>query len=349
MKVVVLLAMAGVASASPHHGVTKIQIDYEHTSFQDTEWHATITWNGTAFVADKRVIDPKLIDLLYTSLGNTKPDTDPRTCNSHTDDYPDFKIAIDGDEPLRLESTSNCHAHVPWNITKGAGLGVQFTGEAWTGLSQLLAAVDGNQWKAATTPIPIYVGEQVSFGTYASDTPAKSGVVPARCAKAFEAHPQVRELFGAITIDHVEAFCVMSESKDCSSLLAQVTWDWGNVQNEETFPCVAGAITVPPTIVTEAQELRPWLATKVMRTLLGTSIQNPIQFGDRYALTLRDRDFDVFWKPKTEVVELVSQNTPAAQSVWKQLGLDPKALLVKEDGLDVIKAVVNFNGKLVKR
>ena len=134
-----LIALAaGVASASPQakppHGAKRIAIDYTWHSFTSDEAHYKLAWNGTTYTAGKRTIDPALIEALYASLTNLRDAPDQLHCMSHTDDYPAFIVTIDGDEPLKIDSASNCHAYVPWNVARDGKQQVQFSGDIWRAL-----------------------------------------------------------------------------------------------------------------------------------------------------------------------------------------------------------------------
>ena len=207
----VTLWAVGVASANPQakppHGAMHIAIDYTWQSFSKDEAHYKLDWNGTTYTVGKRKVDAKLIDALYASLTGLHDASDPLRCISHTDDYPAFVVAIDGDEPLKIESQSNCHAYVPWNVTRAGKLQAQFSGDIWHALSPILAA-SADRWKTGgNSPIATtaFGGEMVGLGEFQRGSNVVGNADAGKCVHDLETSADARKLFGEVHVDGLQA------------------------------------------------------------------------------------------------------------------------------------------------
>src|SRR5579863_1366947 len=126
---VLLVLFGGVAHARPPHGAKRVAIDYTYTSFHHDEKHYLIEWTADGYISGKRAIDGKVIDALYAALTELHDSDSEQRCISHTDDYPEFTVTVDGDEPLEVATKSNCHDNVPWNITRKGKRYAQYNGK----------------------------------------------------------------------------------------------------------------------------------------------------------------------------------------------------------------------------
>lgn len=337
-------------AAKPPHGATKISIDYEWQSFSHDEHHYKLVWDGTRYVSDKKKpIDGKLVDALYASLATTREATDPMQCISHTDDYPAFLIEIEGDEPLTLASQSNCHAYVPWVVSKGGKHFVQFTGDAWRGLSPILKELGwtGNSPIATTSG----GGEMVGLGEYRSGTSTGDAE---KCAHSFEINPQARQLFGdPIKIDEAELGCDLGQSADCTSDVAEATFAMSGINAQIDFACTNGVASIPPQAAQAYAELAKFTTSKVVRALVKVSGTNPrprlwnngtwnIESGAE-GVPMLD------WNPKTNVIDArdFGNGKPNA-AFWHELGIDPKPLVKMRDGFAELEVKLDLAGRIVK-
>ncbi|HEY0254825.1 MAG TPA: hypothetical protein VGC41_25040 [Kofleriaceae bacterium] len=358
MKVaVVVLLLAGTAFADPKakprspHGVTKIQIDYAWMSFSSDKWNATLTWDGAAFVSDKKKkkVDPALVEALYTAVNGGRTEPEPRSCISHTDDYPHFQITIEGDEPLTFGSDSNCHAYIPWNITRGAKLSVQYTGDAWKGLAPLLAATDEKWKKAGNSPMAStgLGGERVDLGSYIASKGSSGGDAPA-CAKSFETSPQVKVLFGdGIKVEEVYLGCDLGSSADCSAASATMLFGWQGIRAQLDVPCTGGVVGRPAALNDQIGEVKKLLASKPVRALVRNST-DPVRLYWNQGWHLDGGMTNVDWEPKTTTMNFRWSGQTPATSLWADIGIDVKALTKKNYGWLSVDVKLDFTGKIVK-
>jgi hypothetical protein len=351
-----VVLVGAVSQAAPGakapHGAKKISIDYTWQSFSHDERHYKLEWDGTHYVSDKKMqVDSKLVDALYASLTTTRETTDPLQCISHTDDYPAFVITIEGDEPLTLTSRSNCHAYVPWMVNKGGKLYVQFTGDAWRGLSPLLAAVDV-KWKANEPMATMsYGGEMVGLGEYGN---GQSIGDAEKCAHSFEINPQAKQLFGdPIKIDEAQLGCDLGQSADCTSDVAEAAFVINGINMQIDFACTNGVASIPPQAAKAYAELAKFTSSKVVRAVVKVSGTNPrprlwnngswnIESGTE-GVPMLD------WDPKTNVIDArdFGGSKPNA-AFWKELGIDPKPLVKMRDGYPELEVKLDLGGKIVK-
>jgi hypothetical protein len=348
----VLLAGGARADSKikPPHGAQHVSIDYTWQSFTKDERHYKLAWNGTAYTADKRTIDPKLVDVLIGSLVNLRPAPDTLRCMSHTDDYPAFTIAIDGDDPVTIVSESNCHAYVPWNITRGGKHLVQFDGSIWRALSPLLAAADdrwktgGNQPIATTT----MGGEMVALGEYKAGDPVTGDA--ASCAHSFETSPQAHAILGdAITVSELVLGCDLAASPDCTVGETEASVVWQGLSAQLDLPCTNGQVTMPPPLVASLTELKGFMASKPVRTLVKLASSPPRMWNNgNWAIDGGMTAPMLSWKPGTTTIEARSMGEKLSPAYWKELGIDAAKLATKRDGYVELDLKLDFSGKRVK-
>jgi len=347
------LLAAGVVHADkpkPPHGAKSIALDYTWQSFSSDEWHAKVVWNGSTYKADKRTVDPKLIDALYASLTNLKDESEPLRCISHTDDYPAFKIVVDGDEPITITSESNCHAYVPWNITIGGKAHVQFNGDVYRALKPILAAAD-DRWKKGGNSPEASMGfgyERIGLGEY------KAGTAPAgdagKCARSLETNAQARLVLGDIVVEELQLGCNLTESADCSAGHIGAAFVWKGLELEVELPCTNGQVSVAAPDVAAWTELQAFATSKPVRALVKLSSQPPRLSNNGEWNLQGDAEGapDMSWTPKTKVIEARAFGETIPVTYWKELGLDIKPLMKKTNGFYELNVKLDFAGKRIK-
>jgi hypothetical protein len=332
MRWVAFVMVAGVAAAGtpkPPHGAKHIAIDYTHTSFQHHEHHYVLDWRDGAYHTDTRTVDASLVAALYGTLAHAQPAAERLTCISHTDDYPDFAIVVDGDQPLALESKSNCHDHVPWNLTANGKLLVQFDAAAGRAVADLLVAIDFDTWKDAFRDAPFGM-ERVVLGDYSAGKPATSAAA-ATCARAFESDKRAKKLFGdPLRVTSLQLGCDLAQSSDCSAPAASATFLWEGVEARVEVPCAKGTIDISADLADTFAKLRAFVASKPMRTLVKLAKAPPRLFDNRrWTAMALDRDLpELDLVPGSALIEARSTGDKGASAVpfWSALGLDPKPL-----------------------
>jgi hypothetical protein len=350
--VCVVLA-AGVAHADqpkPPHGAKHIAIDYTWHSFSSDEWHAKLEWSGSTYTVDKRTVDPKLVDALYASLTNLEDEPEPLRCISHTDDYPAFKIVVDGDEPITITTESNCHAYVPWNITTAGKAHVQFTGDVYRALKPILAAADDRWKKGGNSPdASMDLGvEMVGLGEYQAGKPSTSDA--GKCAHSLETNPQARLVLGDIKVKELQLGCNLAESADCSAGMIEATFAWQGLELQLEMPCTGGQVSMPTAQVSALTELQGFVTSKPVRSLVKLSSHAPRLWNNGTWSVEGDADGAplLSWAPKTKVIDARAFGQTIPVTYWKELGLDIKPLLKKDNGFYELDVKLDFTGKRAK-
>ena len=352
---IVALLAASVAQADPKakppHGAKQITIDYTWQSFSSDEWHTKLEWNGSTYTAGKRTIDPKLIDALYASLTDLKDEAEELRCISHTDDYPAFKISVDGDEPVKISSESNCHAYVPWNITMGGKQRAQFSGDVYRALKPILVGADDRWKKGGNSPEASTYGggEMVGLGEFDASSGKASGDA-GKCAHSFETNPQAKLVLGDIKVTELQLGCDLGASKDCSAGEAQAAFEWQGLTTQLDIPCTNGVVTLPATASTALTELKAFVTSKPVRALVKLSTRPP-RLWNRGSWNA-EGDFDgapiLDWSPKSTTISARAFGQTLPVTFWKELGIDPKPLAKKHDGFFELELKLDFAGKRVK-
>ncbi|MFT3696364.1 MAG: hypothetical protein QM831_24705 [Kofleriaceae bacterium] len=350
-----LLLLTTIATAGPDkpkapHGVTKIQIDYAWQSFSSDKWNATLTWDGTTFVSDKKKkIDPKLIDALYGAFSG-KAASDPQQCISHTDDYPSFKVTIDGDDPVVFGSDSNCHAYVPWNITRGGKLAVQYNGDVFKAFQPILAATDDRWKQGGNAPVASFyggAGERIDLGQYEASSGQSTGDA-AKCARSLETNPQARTLFGdGIKVEEAYVSCSLGKSADCSQSEATMLFGWQGIRAQLDIPCTGGQVSIPPVMNDQMAQVSKFLGSKVVRAIVKNSDKG-VRLFERDDWHLDAGGSMVDWAPKTNVIQIHWMGEKPNPALWKDIGVDVKSKMKKQYDWYSVDVKVDFDGKLVK-
>jgi hypothetical protein len=352
---VAALLAAGVVQADPKvkppHGAKQLTIDYTWHSFSSDEWHTKIAWNGTTYAAGKRTIDPKLIDALYASLTDLKDEPEELRCISHTDDYPNFKISVDGDEPIKISSESNCHAYVPWNITIAGKQRAQFSGDVYRALQPILAGADDRWKKGGNSPEASTYGggEMVGLGEFEASTGTSSGDA-GKCAHSLETNPQAKLVLGDIKVTELQLGCDLGASKDCSADEAEAAFEWQGLTTQLDIPCTNGVVTLPATASTALTELKTFVMSNPVRALVKLSTRPPRLWNN--GSWNAEGDFDgapmLGWAPKSTTISARAFGQTLPVAFWKELGIDPKPFAKKHDGFFELELVLDFAGKRVK-
>jgi hypothetical protein len=363
MRLALLITMIGVTvahadDARPPAGATRITIDYTYSSFHSNELHYKLEWNKTGYRADTRKsIDGKLVEALYASLTGLREFDDDIRCISHTDDYPSFTIAIEGDSPVVLNTRSNCHANVPWNVIRNGKHYAQFNADIPKAVYKLLAALDPDHWKGrADSPdaFTAFGAEIVDLGGF---SPAFQQASPAAvaCAKDLETSPRAKKLFGeAVAVSELGLMCSLSRGADCRDTTAQATFTWDGVEARVELPCTKGVIEIPAPTAAKLTELRAFLDSKVARTLVRRAGKQPPRVwsnGSWMMEAMIDDGPMITFTPGTKTINIrsVGDKGPSAVAFLKDLGIDAKQVTRKQgDGFFETEANVDFDGHLVK-
>ena len=358
---VATVLVAGIAHADPQpaakppHGAQHLSIDYRWQSFSRDERHYKLAWNGTAYTAGTRAIDPKLVDALYASLVKLRPAPDPLRCISHTDDYPAFTIAIDGDEPVAIDSESNCHAYVPWNVAIGGKHLVQFDGSIWRALAPILVAADDRWKRGGNSPMASTAmgGEMVLLGAYkasgvASGTPTGDA---AACAHSLETNPQARAILGEpIAVSELELGCDLSASPECTTGESEATFAWQGLAARIDLPCTQGTVSLPRELVATLTELAGFVASKPVRTLVKVAHDPPRLWnnGEWNVESIGGGAPTLSWKPGTTTIGARSFGEPPSPAFWKALGIDVSRLVSSPADDSKLELQLDFRGNRVK-
>lgn len=331
---VVTSAMA--APAKPPHGAKKIAIEYRWVSFSKDQASYVLEWKGGAYTVGKRTVDVKLVDGLYKALTDLRESDRALQCISHTDDYPSFDVKIDGDEPLALATTSNCHDNAPWNIEWKKKKYAQFSGAAGRALRELLVAADPDKWTSPKGPMA-----STSDGTAPVLLDKLPGAKAAACVAGVEA------ALDKVKVKDLALFCDLNDSPDCTATQAAAEVEWSGVQVQIEMPCVGGKVTAPATL----GETKQLLASKPVRALVKLSQQPPRMWmawdawaveGDMNLPRLEQKKGTKLFK-----VWAAGEMGVPGEAFWKELGIDGKKLTKKTDYDVEATATIDFNGKLV--
>lgn len=363
MRLALLLTMLGATvahadGARPPAGATRITIDYTYSSFHHNELHYKLAWNKTRYRADtKRSIDGKLIEALYASLTDLREFDDDIRCISHTDDYPRFTIAIEGDSPVILKTESNCHANVPWNVIRNGKHYAQFNADIPRAVYRLLAAVDPDHWKggADSPEASMSFGEEmVGLGEF-SPTFKRASPAAMACVKDLETSPRVKQLFGeALAVSELSLMCSLSSGADCRDTIALATFGWDGVEAQVELPCTKGVIEIPAPAAAQLTELRAFLDSKVARTLVRMAGGHPPRVWNNGSWMMEAMIDDgpmITFKPGTKTINIrgAGDKGPSAVAFLKELGIDARRVTTKQgDSFFETEANVDFHGHLVK-
>jgi len=347
---------ATVVHADPAHRpkVKSVTIDYKYTSFHRNELHYVIEAKpGGGFQLKDKAVDSAVVDALYAALTGLHSVDSVERCISHTDDYPSFKIAIDGERPIELASDSNCHLGVPWIVTEHGKLAAQYNGAIGIALHQLLAAIDSGHWKTGPDSPEALMGlggERVRLDDYTAGDPA--GTPAAACAKTIETDPRIHVALGEdIHISMLLLACDLGTSPECTLPTATASFLWQGFAATFEFPCLNGKVDFTKAVAADLTDLRAFLESKPMRVLKGLATKPPRvdREGPWVVETWREDLPALQYAPGRLVVEAraVSEHGPGA-AFWKALGIDPKPLTQKDAASFITSATLDFAGKLVK-
>jgi hypothetical protein len=353
MKLVTAIAVAAAVAhagptAKPPHGANRLTIDYSRRTLRrGDQRHYTLVWNGSAYATEtgKRV-DAALIDALYAAIAPTRETPDELGCNSHTDDYPAFEIAIDGDDPVKLTSTSNCGAYVPWNIERGGKLFVQFSGAAWNALAPIFAAVDSS-WNIRRETD----GGEILLAIYVPAEGASTGDAET-CARSLEADARLRRFFGAqIRVEQLGVWCRLDDSPDCSKPRASGMIAFGAFDVTVDLACTNGVATVLPKSLAMYKPALGFVASKPVRALAAAVGNATVQLKfDGYSWKLEpnvDGVPQLSWVPGDRTIWLHSIGA-RSDAFWHALAIDPTPLIGSVGGAPVIDEKIDFAGAIVR-
>jgi hypothetical protein len=352
------VTVAHADDTRPPAGATRITIDYTYSSFHHNELHYKLAWNKTEYRADtKKSIDGKLVEALYASLTDLREFDDDIRCMSHTDDYPRFTIAIEGDSPVILNTESNCHANVPWNVIRNGKHYAQFNADIPKAVYKLLAAVDPDHWKGRADRPESFTefGEEiVGLGEFSLALKRTSPAAVA-CVRDLETSPRAKKLFGeALAVSELDLMCSLSSSADCRDTIALATFGWDGVEAQVELPCTKGVIEIPAPAAAQLTELRAFLDSKVARTLVRMAGKHPPRVwsnGSWMMEAMIDHGPMITFKPGTKTINIrsVGDKGPSAVAFLKELGIDAKRVTTKQgDAFFETEANVDFDGHLVK-
>lgn len=354
----IVVTVAHADDARPPAGAARITIDYTYSSFHGNELHYRLEWNKTGYRADtKKSIDGKLVEALYASLTSLREFDGDIRCLSHTDDYPRFTIAIEGDSPVILQTESNCHANVPWNVIRNGKHYAQFNADIPKAVYKLLAAVDPDHWKGRADGPDAFMsfGEEiVDLGEF---SPAFKQASPAAvaCVKDLETSPRVKKLFGeALAVSELGLMCSLSSSADCRDTIAQATFTWDGVEARVELPCTQGVIEISAPTAAKLTELRAFLDSKVARTLVRMAGKHPPRVWNNGSWMMEAMIDDgpmITFTPGTKTINIrgVGDKGPSAVAFLKELGIAARRVTRKQgDAFFETEANVDFDGHLVK-
>jgi len=349
-------ALAGVPTAAappkPPHGATRLAIDYDYASFHHDEHHYVLEWKDGAYHVDKAVMDATLVEQLYAALGHTQDRDRVLRCMSHTDDYPHITIVVDGSEPVRVESDSNCHAHVPWNLTVKDRQLVQWTGEADRAVAALLVAIDPVHWKVPTVPdaTTMFPAEVVDLGDYGEPRQPAS-TAAAACAQGFEQDLGIAKVLGAHPlVGRLQLTCDLSDSPDCTATNAQLSFGWAGLTAHVGVACRNGTIDLTGRAAKLA-EVRRFVDSKPVRAVVKLGGGISLWDNGRWQVEGGGDLPRLDWALGSSTIDarIVGERgkLPGAR-FWTELRIDPKQLTRHDDGLLEITARLDFDGKLAK-
>ncbi|HEX4451030.1 MAG TPA: hypothetical protein VH143_09185 [Kofleriaceae bacterium] len=347
--VVAAAAQAG-PTPKPPHGANRIAIDFSRGTLRGRDKrHYALAWNGTEYRADNgNRVDAALIDALYAALTPARETPEPLDCTSHTDDYPAFVIAIDGDDPVELSSSSNCGAYAPWNIERGGKLYVQFSGAAWQGLAPIFAAVDAS-WDVA--PFDADGGGEVLLALYSPADGASTGDAET-CALSLEANVQLRRFFGApIRVEQLGVSCRLSKGSACGKPQAAGMIAFGAIEVHLELACTNGVATALPHSLDTYKPALGFVASKPVRALVAAmgSATVRLEF-DGYSWKLEPNVAGIpalSWVPGDRTIWLHSTGA-RNDAFWRALAIDPKPLVGSVGGTPVIDEKIDFAGRIVR-
>jgi hypothetical protein len=175
------------------------------------------------------------------------------------------------------------------------------------------------------------------------------------CVKDLESSPRVKQLFGApLVVSELDLMCELSSSPECRDPIAQVTFPWDGVAARIELPCTKGVIDLPAPTAAKLTELRAFLDSKVVRTLVrmaGTH-RPRVWNNDHWMLQAMIEDGPMItFQPGTKVIHLrgVGDKGPSAVKFLKELGIDAKKVTTKRgDAFFETEVTVDFDGHPVK-
>ncbi len=345
--VAVIVATASLAAAEPKppHGITHVSIDYGYASFHRNALSYAITWSGGAYHAGKRTIDAAVVDAVVASLTDLRAADHELSYTSHFDDYPRFQVAL-GDN-IVLSSSSNCHAHVPWNVVQGGKRFVQFTGAADRALHALLVAVDPDNWHSGPDAPEATTwgggGEPVVLDEYKAGSTASSPA--AACARDLETSARAKQVIGAAPrVSELALVCDLASSHDCTATVATATFARAGLEARVDLACSGGRVALD-----ELDKVHAFVPSKPVRVLVQLS-KSPPRMWNAWSAWQVEGELAVprlSYKPGEAIEARAVDEHPPAAAYWKALGLDASKLTKKDStGWYETTAKLDFAGKL---
>ena len=142
-------------SLEEFYRIQSITIQYKHEVFSPEPYESytyKITKSGQAYhETTGKDVDPLLIRMFVNSFTDFyESDTYERYYEDYimTDYYPHFivTVTLETGNSLTLETESNYHCHIPWNIQYNNKRYVQYNGKIPSALFKILAAIDEEEW-----------------------------------------------------------------------------------------------------------------------------------------------------------------------------------------------------------
>ncbi len=359
------LALAAVALATTvaravpahHPRIKTVTIDYNYTSFHHNELHYVIDAKpGGGFQLADKAVDGAAIDALYIALTGLHAVDRVQRCISHTDDYPAFKVTIEGERPIELASNSNCHLGVPWMVTERGKLSAQYNGAVGIAVHQLLAAIDPEHWKTPPDSPEAFTGLGGEFMRLDEFTGIQQPRSPATaCAKSLRTDPRIHAALGAdIVVSHLTLGCDLGASSDCAVPSASASFRWEGVDFTFDLPCLNGKIDANTTVIADLTDVRAFLESKPVSTLKALASNPPhVSREDTWQVETWDDFPSLQYAPGRLVVRaraIATEHGPGGGAFWKALGLDAKQLTHEDKALLLVEtsATLDFAGKLIR-
>jgi hypothetical protein len=176
------------------------------------------------------------------------------------------------------------------------------------------------------------------------------------CVKDLESSAKVKQLLGATPkVEMLDLACDLGDSPDCTSLTADSQLAWRGVSLEIELPCNHGVVELPHTVATEIAEVRRFVESRAMRTLvqMSTSDPYPVRVWNN-GVWMSEGRFDdapaIWFRPgeKAIHVQAISEHGPAAAAYLRALGIDLKTQHPQPDMSYKTDVEVDFEGKLLK-
>lgn len=358
----ILCAIATVAYAdrTPPQGAKKISIRYNYKSFHSNQLHYELAWNGGSYIATgsnaRKTIDARFVQALYAALTDLRETSADVSCISHTDDYPDLTVAIEGASPLIIRTRSNCHALIPWTIDRNGTHYAQFTGAIPSAIFALLKQIDATNWSEfpdAPDATTFGGAEVVDFGTY---NPNWKQLAPeaVACARDFAANPTITELLNhRPVVAELRLGCKVADH--CATISASTEFAWNDVIVTLSVPCESGKIVVPRDVVASIAELRTFIQSKPLQTLLRMTRQKnapPPRIGGGPGNWVAHSQLDdgptLSYTDATIHIWARGRERPSALRYLRQLGIDGRAFATRDsnDLFWITQVNVDLDGKV---